>query len=100
MKLAAIVRPSATVTVEGAGIGVDELRASVLAQAPDGHELAQLLVNFGRVEGNLVGKGVFRVTATTPIEAEGRDYPAARAALEALVPEGHVLLSAKVVDEP
>jgi len=86
VKLAAIVRPSATVTMEGAGIGVEELRAAVLQQQPADHELAQLLVHSGRVDGNLVGTGVFRAMTTH--------------ALEALVPADHIELSARVVDQP
>lgn len=100
MKLAAIVRPSATVTVEGAGIGVEELRAAVLEQQPADHELAQLLVHSGRVDGNLVGTGVFRAMTTHALEADGRDYPSARASLEALVPADHTVLSIRVVDQP
>ncbi|WP_157580515.1 hypothetical protein [Plantibacter sp. Leaf314] len=78
MKLAAIVRPPATVTLEGAGIGVEELRAAALEQQPADHELAQLLVHSGRVDGNLVGTGIFRPTTTRTIEADDRDYPSAR----------------------
>lgn len=99
VKLIAIVRPSTTVTVEGAGIGVEELRTAVLDQSPAHHELAQLLVGFGRVDGNLTGTGVFRPTTTTTLEAEGADYRAARAALDALVPAEHVVLSVHVHDE-
>lgn len=98
MKLLAVVRSSATVTVEGAGIGVDELRAAVLAQQPADHELTQLLVGSGRVDGNLVGTAVFRSTATSTVEGEGRDYLAARAALEAVLPNGQVVLSLRVIE--
>ena len=98
MKLVALVRPSATVTVEGAGIGVDELRRSVLDQAPADHELAQLLVGSGRVDGDLTGTGIFRPTTTTTLKAEGPDYAAARAALQALVPSEHVVLSVHLQD--
>lgn len=99
MKLVAIVRPSTTVTLEGAGIGVEELRTAVLDQAPVDHELAQLLVSSGRVDGNLVGTGIFRPTTTTTLESQGADYPAALAALNALVPAEHLVLSVHVVDE-
>jgi hypothetical protein len=80
VKLAAIVRPSATVTLEGAGIGVEELRAAVLPQQPADHELAQLLVHSGRADGNLVGTGIFRPTTTRTLEADDREYPSARRA--------------------
>lgn len=98
MKLVALVRPSATVTVEGAGIGVEELRTAVLDQAPADHELAQLLVGSGRVAGNLIGTGTFQSTVTQTIEVEAPDYAAARASLAPLVPDGYQVLSYRMVN--
>lgn len=98
MKLVAVIRPSATVTVEGSGVGVVELRSSVLDQGPEDHELAQLLVHSGRVDGNLVGTGVFRSTLSATVEADGSDYRAAREALGSSIPSTHQVLSIRVVE--
>lgn len=84
----------------GAGIGVDELRAVMLEQQPADHELAQLLVHSGRVDGSLLSTGVFRAMTTHALEADGRDYPSARAALEALAPADHIVPFVRVVDQP
>jgi hypothetical protein len=92
-----MLRDRATVEVEASAAGVPELRAAVLALTPPDHELAQLL-NGGRVDGNLVGTAVFRSTATSTVEVEGRDYAAARAALAARVTADQVVLSVRVVD--
>ena len=97
MKLRAVVRDRATVETEASAPDVAELRAAVLALTPPGHELAQLLGR-GRVDGNLVGTAVFRSTSTGTVEAEGRDYPAARAALRAMVPAEQLVLSVRVLD--
>lgn len=93
MKLVALIRPAATVTVEGAGVGVEELRTAVLDQAPADHELAQLLVGSGRVDGNLIGTGTFQSTITETVEVEAPDYATARTALSPLVPDGYQVLS-------
>ncbi len=97
MKLIATVRDRATITTEASAPDVAALRAAVLASTPPGHALAGLHGG-GRVNGDLVGTAVFRPTATRTIEAEGRDYPSARKALEALVPEEQVVLSVHAID--
>lgn len=94
MKLVAVIRPNTTTDVRGKGLGVDELRADILAQAPAGHELIQVLVDGGRdSDGDLVATGTFRPTKTQQIEADGADYSAASKAVDGLVPDGWVVLS-------
>jgi hypothetical protein len=39
--------------------------------------------------------GIIRPSTTTEIEAEAADYPAAKAALQQLVPEGYVLIATR-----
>jgi hypothetical protein len=39
--------------------------------------------------------GTIRPSTTREIEAEGADYPAAKAALQAMVPEGYVLIATR-----
>ena len=98
MKLIATLRDRATITTEAAAPDVAGLRAAVLAATPPGHTLAALHGG-GRVNGDLVGTAVYRPVATRTIEAEGRDYPSARKALEALVPEEQVVLSVHAVEQ-
>lgn len=98
MKLIATVRDRATITTEASAPDVAALRAAVIASTPPGHALAGLHGG-GRVNGDLVGTAVFRPTATRTIEADGRDYPSARKALEALVPEEQIVLSVHAVDQ-
>lgn len=98
MKLVAVIRPNTTTDVRGRGLGVDELRADLLRQTPDGHELIQVLVDGGRVEGDLVATGTFRPTETRQVEADGPDYAAAVKAVDALVPDGWVVLSRRSVN--
>lgn len=93
----AVVRDRATVETEASAPDAAELRAAVLELTPPGHELAQLR-GHGRVDGNLVGTAVFLSTSTSTIEAEGRDYSAARAALSAMVQPEQLVLSVLVLD--
>jgi hypothetical protein len=69
----------------------------VLALTPPGHTLPHLRGR-GRVDGNLVGTAAFRSTSTSKVEAEGCDYPAAHAALSAMVPTEQLMLSVRVLD--
>ncbi|MBF4570870.1 hypothetical protein ITJ57_19045 [Plantibacter sp. VKM Ac-2880] len=73
------------------------MRSTVLVEEPEGYELAALRGR-GRVDGNLVGTAVFRPTATSTVEAEGRDYLSARATLDGLVTADQIVLSLRVVD--
>lgn len=98
MRATAIIRPDVTLEATGQGIGVDELRADILRQIPEGHELTQILVAGGRVDGNLVGTGTYRPTETRTIEAEGKDYATAAAAVVAAIPDGWVQLWRTVAD--
>ncbi|MGG7465921.1 hypothetical protein [Plantibacter sp. YIM 135347] len=92
MRITAVIRPDVTLEATGKGEGVDELRADILSQVPEGHELTQILVAGGRVDGNLVGTGVYRPTETRTVEGEGPDYASASAAAIAAIPEGWVQL--------
>lgn len=87
--------PRAIVGTEASAPNVAELLAAVLQLTPRGHELAQLS---GRVDGNLVGTAVFQSALTSTVEAEGRAYPPARAALSTMVPAEQLVLSARVLD--
>lgn len=91
-----MIRDRATIEVGASAAGAPELRAAVLALTPPGNELAQLL-NGGRVDENLVGTAAFRSTASSSVEVEGRDYPAARAAPAARLTADQVVLSVRVV---
>ncbi|WP_370055042.1 hypothetical protein [Leifsonia sp. EB41] len=72
-------------------------RALVKEQVPDGFELLQVHNAMPR-GGRVIATAVIRESTTHRIEADGADYPAARDALRAKVPEGQRLLSI-VVDE-
>lgn len=97
MKILAVVRDRAVVETEVSAPDVAGMRAAVLARTPQGHELAALRGR-GRLEGNLVGTAVFRPIATETLEAEGRDYREARAALDHTVPAERIVLSVRVLD--
>lgn len=96
MKIAAIIRDRATEERTGSGANMAELHTSVLEQAPAGYELTRVRYD-GRVDGKATGVGMFQSTQTSEVEAEGRDYPSAKAALDALVPASHAVMHYRVV---
>ncbi|WP_369963908.1 hypothetical protein [Leifsonia sp. EB34] len=72
-------------------------RALVKEQVPQGFELLQVHNAMPR-GGRVIATAIIRESATQHIEADGTDYPAARDALRAKVPEGQRLLSIVVDD--
>lgn len=72
-------------------------RALVEEQVPEGFELLQVHNAMPR-GGRVIATAIIRASATQQIDADGADYPAARDALRAKVPEGQRLLSIVVDD--
>ncbi len=72
-------------------------RALIEAQVPDGYELIQVHNAMPR-GGRVIATGRIRSAATSELDAEGQDYRSARAALEAAIPEDHLLLYVLSVD--
>ncbi|WP_217635002.1 hypothetical protein, partial [Plantibacter sp. MMLR14_011] len=62
MKILATVRNRVAIEIEVSAPDVAGMRSTVLAERPEGHELAALRGR-GRVDGNLVGTAVFRPTS-------------------------------------
>jgi hypothetical protein len=98
MKVRGMVQSSETAELMAEADDAESARALVEEQVPEGYELLRVHNAMPR-GGRVIATAVMRVAAVTEIEAEGADYPAARDALRAAVPEGQRLLSITVVPE-
>ena len=65
---------------------------------PAGHEFVQVSTQRTAAGQGVTVHAIGRVRAGTEITAEGAGYDAARAALLSQVPEGHQLLSVRVLE--
>lgn len=91
MHIRGIVQSTETTELTASADDAPSARAAIEAQIPDGYELLQI-TNTMSPRGAVVATGRIRHSATRELEAEGTDYPTARDALHAAVPQGWRLL--------
>lgn len=97
MKVRGLIQSSETQEVTAEADDAATARELVEAQVPEGYELIQVHNAMPR-GGRVIASGIVRAAAVTEIEADGADYPSARDALRAAVPEGQRLLSIVIAD--
>ena len=97
MRVHGVMQTTETRELTAEADDAESARAAVKEQVPDGFELLEVHNAMPR-GGRVIATAVIRESATQHIEADGADYPAARDALRAKVPEGQRLLSIVVDD--
>ena len=97
MRLRGLVQDGTTSELTAEADDAQGARALIEEQLPERFELLQVHNAMPR-GGRVIATGIIRPEAVREIEAEGADYPAAKEALRAQVPEGHLLLSIVIVD--
>lgn len=95
MHLTGTMRPTSTVELVAEGHDRGSAYDALAAQVPAGQELVQ--AHFTMKDSVTTARGIIRSARVEPIEADGANYAAASAALEAQVPDGYVLLGCVIV---